>query len=80
MWGSRITGHSDYAPSPLYTVLSFPVILLPNAWHTGAAGIALFVVNSLLWGVALDVLVTLIWLGISSLVSRARPAALPKEE
>jgi hypothetical protein len=80
MWGSRVTGHSDYIPSPLYTALSFPIILLPNDWHTGTAGIALFVVNSLLWGIALDVLLTLIWLGISSLVSRMRPATQSKED
>src|SRR5689334_22234191 len=67
MLGSRVTGHSTYAPSLLYSVLSFPVILLPSDWHTGTAGIALFAVNSLLWGVALDVVMTLIWLGITSL-------------
>lgn len=80
MWESRLTGSADYAPSALYTVLSFPAILLPSDWHRGTAGIALFVLNSLLWGIALDVVLTLIWYGISFLILRRRLAAQPKEE
>jgi hypothetical protein len=80
MWASRVTGHSDYGPSPLYTVFSFPVILLPDSWLVGLPGITLAVVNSFLWGIALDALFSLIWRGVQSLIHRKRPAVQQAEE
>ena len=65
--------------NPLLTALSFPLILLPQSWMYGTAGIFPYVGNSLLWGVSVDVFATLIWHRVKVWVSARHSRVLPDE-
>ncbi len=65
--------------NPLLTALSFPLILLPQSWMYGTAGILPYVGNSLLWGVSVDVLATLIWHRAKHSVSARHSRVIPHE-